>query len=504
MDKWLIRGARIVDGTGSPALQNDILLENGRIAAIGSLGDGAVDDACVLDGSHLVACPGFIDMHSHQGQVQHYTAGAGAKVLQGVTTEVVEVPGQDRSTCVADPIDWLEQISADATATNRAVLYSYRSLRRVLMDQHGKLAVHDRVKMAGFAKQLLKAGAFGVAVDFADETCSLAERQELVSLAEAVGDLDGLMVLHLRNKREQVKKSVREVLSITRQARVKTHISGLQVVGRENWGSSGKLLSLFDQALQDGLSVSFDQHPYASDSGSLLSLLPPAARRGSKETILGRLRNHDMRMQIARQMADDSYGWENIATAAGWERIMVTGLAEPANKPWEGKSLQEIADEAGRTPQEMVFDLLETEKLEASMIHFSVSEWDVGNIAKHPAGMLGTDNNLSGRPHPRNYESAVRILAKYVQHKQQLTLESAVARMTSMPAKRLGLTDRGVLQAGKRADLVLLDYAQLQERSSYEDPWQSPDGIRYVWVNGAPVVAQGQMTGTLPGQLLLS
>ena len=138
------------------------------------------------------------------------------------------------------------------------------------------------------------------------------------------------------------------------------------------------------------------------------------------------------------------------------------------------------------------------------MIHFSVSEWDVGNIAKHPAGMLGTDNNLSGRPHPRNYESAVRILAKYVQHKQQLTLESAVARMTSMPAKRLGLTDRGVLQAGKRADLVLLDYAQLQERSSYEDPWQSPEGIRYVWVNGAPVVAQGQMTGTLPGQLLLS
>ena len=198
MDKWLIRGARIVDGTGSPALQNDILLENGRIAAIGSLGDGAAGDACVLDGSHLVACPGFIDMHSHQGQVQHYTAGAGAKVLQGVTTEVVEVPGQDRSTCVADPIDWLEQISADATATNRAVLYSYRSLRRVLMDQHGKLAVHDRVKMAGFAKQLLKAGAFGVAVDFADETCSLAERQELVSLAEAVGDLDGSHALEHR------------------------------------------------------------------------------------------------------------------------------------------------------------------------------------------------------------------------------------------------------------------------------------------------------------------
>ena len=222
-----------------------------------------------------------------------------------MTTEVVEVPGQDRSTCVADPIDWLEQIAADATATNRAVLYSYRSLRRVLMDQHGKLTEHDREKMAGFAKQLMKAGAFGVAVDFADETCSLAERQELVSLAEAVGDLDGLMVLHLRNKREQVKKSVREVLSITKQAKVKTHVSGLQVVGRENWGSSGKVLSLFDQALQDGLSVTFDQHPYASDSGSLLSLLPPAARRGSKETILARLRNHDMRMQIARQMADD-------------------------------------------------------------------------------------------------------------------------------------------------------------------------------------------------------
>ena len=504
MEKWFIRGATIVDGTGEPAWRGDILLDEGRIAAVGQLGESIGDDVRVVDGQSLVACPGFIDMHSHQGQVKHYANGADSKVMQGITTEVAEVPGRDRADSTDNPIDWLEHLAADATPVNRAVLYSYRSLRRAMMDEHGEITAADQAKMTGFVENLMREGAFGVAVDFADAACSMAVRQELISLARAVQETDGLLVLHLRNKREQVKKSLREVFSIAKETNVKTHVSGLQVRGKENWGRSGKVLSLFDQALQEGVSVSFDQHPYTSDSGKLLSLLPPMVRRGNKKKILEQLASDNVRMQIAQQMSEGAFGWDNVATAAGWERIMVVGLSEPGNKAWEGQNLQYIADEAGRTPQDMVFELLKTEKLEADMIHFSVSEWDVGNIAKHSAGMLGTDNNLFGRPHPRTYESAVRMLTKYVRTKQQLSLEAAVARMTLTPAKRLGLSDRGALQKGKRADLLLFDFNQLQERSTYANPWQKPEGIRYVWVNGVPVVASGALTGELPGQLLLS
>ena len=504
MEKWFISGATIVDGTGGQAWKGDILLDEGRIAAVGQLGESIGTDVRIVDGKDMVVCPGFIDMHSHQGLVKNYANGANSKVMQGITTEVAEAPGRDKVNSAEDPVDWLEHLAADATPVNRAALYSYRSLRQAMMDERGEMTAADQTKMTGFVETLMKEGAFGVAVDFSDPTCSMAARQELVSLAGAVQDTDGLLVLHLRNKREQVKKSLREVLSIAKETRVKTHVSGLQVRGRENWGSSGKVLSLFDQALQEGVSVSFDQHPYTSDSGKLLSLLPPIVRRGGKKRILEQLTNDNVRMQIAQQMADVCFGWDNVATGAGWERIMVVGLAEPENKAWEGQNLQFIADEAGRTPQEMVFELLKTEKLAPDMVHFSVSEWDVGNIAQHPAGMLGTDNNLIGRPHPRTYESAVRVLTKYVREKKQLSLETAIARMTSTPAKRLGLSDRGVIRQGKRADLLLFDLNRLQEHSTYMDPWKKPEGIRYVWVNGVPVVASGALTGELPGQLLLS
>lgn len=525
-DKTLIRHALIADGTGDEPFVGDLAIAGDRIESMGH-GLSPANYSAVIEADGLVLSPGFIDMHSHSDLIQMVRPEASAKIRQGITTELLgqdglgvapiaaaAAPGYRRliAGLLGDPpLSWnwrsfggyLKELERRRTATNLAALVSHGPLRLATVGPDERPATPAEVEaMAALATRAFAEGAFGFSTGLIYPPCVFAGQDELTALAGATAAVGGIYVVHVRNERGLVKESIGEIFAIARRTGAKPHISHLKVIGRENWGTAAEILALFDQAAADNLDASFDQYPYPAGSTMLSALLPPHAHAGGPEALLERLKSSPMRQRLAKEMAEGLDGWENIASAAGWDGVLVTGIEDGPNKAWEGSSLADIAGRRGVTPQEAVFDLLTQEELKVSMVNFSMSEDDVRAIIRHPRGMLGTDGLLLGKPHPRAYGSAARILEKYVREEKILSLAEAVARMTGRPAARLGLTDRGLVRPGAFADLVLFDAGRVAEGGDFVDPCRHPRGIKYVFVNGLAAVEQGTETGTLAGKVL--
>jgi N-acyl-D-amino-acid deacylase len=527
MDKKLIRHALIVDGTGHEPFTADVVIAGDRIESVGDISPAAAAFETVIEADGLVLSPGFIDMHSHSDLIQMVRPDAPAKIRQGITTELLGQDGLGVAPIAAatvtgyrrlvagllgdPPLSWkwrsfggyLQELERRRTATNLAALVSHGPLRLATIGSDERPASRKEVAaMAALAARAFAEGAYGFSTGLIYPPCVFAGQDELIELARATAAADGIYVVHVRNERSLVKESINEIFAIARQTGVAPHISHLKVIGRENWGTAADILALFDQASAENLDASFDQYPYPAGSTMLSALLPPHAHAGGPEALLRRLESPEMRQRLAREMAKGLDGWENIASAAGWDGVLVTGIEDGPNKAWEGVSLAEIASQRGITPQETVFDLLTQENLKVSMVNFSMSEADVRTIIRHYRGMLGTDGLLLGKPHPRAYGSTARILQKYVREESVLTLAEAIARMTGRPAARLGLTDRGVIRPGAYADLVLFDAGRIVEGGDFVDPCRHPLGIEYVLVNGSVAVERGAYTGALAGKVL--
>ncbi|NMC33437.1 MAG: D-aminoacylase [Veillonellaceae bacterium] len=527
MEKILIQSAAIVDGSGKNSFVADVAIVGDFIAEIGRIPAASDCFSRVIDAQGLTLTPGFIDMHSHSDLLQMVKPEASAKIRQGITTELfgqdglglaplpegqVDLYRRQVSGLLGDPdLEWswrtlpeyLACLERAGTATNLAVLLSHGPLRMAVAGMEERaLTPAELQRMCELTATGLADGAFGLSTGLIYPPCIFADTAELAALTATVAKSAGIFVVHVRNERGLVKESIGEIFDIARKTGVNPHISHLKVIGRENWGTSGDILALFDAAMREGLDVSFDQYPYPAGSTMLSALVPSHAHAGGPEQLTDRLRNPEMRAQLAREMAEGLPGWENICTAAGWDAIYVTGIDGGPNKKWEERSLADIAVALGKTPQDVVFDLLLEENFQVSMVNFSMSEGDVANILRHGCGMLGTDGLLPGKPHPRAYASTARILAKYVRDENVLSLEEAVARMTGRPARRLGLTDRGRIGIGAKADLVLLDMTRIAEGNSFVDPCRHPQGIEYVFVNGVPAVDHGGETGALSGRVL--
>ncbi len=527
MADLLIRHAAIVDGTGNPWFTGDVAVAGDTIIDMGQLSGTAGNYKRVIDADGLTLSPGFIDMHSHSDLVQMENPLAPAKIRQGITTELLGQDGlgvapmrpeiaRDYSRyltgLLGNPaVEWswrsfgeyLGAMDAAKTATNLAVLVSHGPLRLLAVGMEERPATDNELAtMCVLATEALAQGAFGFSTGLIYPPCVFADRKELVALARVTAPAGGIFVAHIRNERDLLEEAVREIFSISRETGVAPHISHLKVMGKENWGTASRQLSLFEEARSQGLEAGFDQYPYPAGSTMLSILIPAHAHAGGPEELLARLRDRETRRVLAGQMESGLPGWENIATAAGWEGILVTGIPDGPNKRWEGKSLAELAGVRGCTPQEVVFDLLIEERLQVSMVNFSMHEGDVATIMGHPLGMLGTDGLLGGKPHPRAYGSTARILQKFVREEQVIRLEQAIARMTSRPAARLGLFDRGVLRPGLKADMVLFDARKVEDLATYTDPCRHPAGFEYVWVNGVAALEKGRETGKLSGRVL--
>lgn len=526
MANQLIRNARIVDGTGNPWFTADVAIAGDIIQAVGPLpADAGYDE--VIDADGLTLSPGFIDMHSHSDLMQLVKPLASQKICQGITTELLAQDGlgvapirpeyikeyrRYLSGLQGDPDigwtwrtfgDYLASLESARTATNLAVLVSHGPLRIMVTGLEERQATDQELKeMAFYAAEAYEHGAFGLSTGLIYPPCVFADRRELLVLGKATAAAGGIFVAHVRNERDLIDESIAEMFAIGYETGVKPHISHLKVMGRENWGKASELLALFETARAKGLEVGFDQYPYPAGSTMLSILIPAYAHAGGPEALLSRLKDKAIRAVLADQMEHGLPGWENIATAAGWEGIILTGVADGPNKQWEGMRLAEIARLKHTSPQNVVFDILVEENLQASMVNFSMHEADVADILRHPLGMLGTDGLLGGKPHPRAYGSTARIIEKFVREDKTVSLEKAVARMTSRAANRLGIFDRGVIRPGLKADLVLFDADKVRDRATYTDPCQHPAGFEYVWVNGVAALRKGKETGALSGRVL--
>lgn len=528
MSKTLIRNARIVDGSGAPGFKANVVLSGDKIASVGSFSPLSDSYKQIIEADGLTLTPGFIDMHSHSDLLCLSQPESDSRIGQGITTELLGQDGLgvapvttenvfDYSRHVAGlqgdfPLDfwrwrrfsdYLDLLENTPIAVNTAVLASHGTLRLAASGMENRLLTPTELALVcQELEEALQAGAFGLSTGLIYPPCVSADKVELTALAKTTARYGGLFVVHVRNERSRVKESILEIFDLAKSTGVIPHISHLKVIGRENWGTGAELLSLFDTANKNGLQAGFDQYPYPAGSTMLSILVPPHAHAGGAQALLSRLVDPSWRSRLAKEMADGLPGWENIATAAGWDRILVTGISQGKNKPLEGKTLASIAALRHCTPQEAVFDLLLEEKLCVSMINFSISEEDVAAIIQHSAGMLGTDGLLIGQPHPRAYGSTARILEWAVKEKQILSLETAINRMTGRPAARLGLNDRGLIRAGMAADLVLFDLEQIHETSSFTNPRRHPEGIEMVFVNGKTAMNNGRQTETLAGRLL--
>jgi len=358
----------------------------------------------------------------------------------------------------------------------------------------------------------MQAGAFGLSSGLIYAPQAYARTAEIISLAKVVADCNGLYCSHIRGEGATVVDAVKEVIEITRASGCRGgHIAHHKVAGRAYWGKSRETLKLIEDANERGLSITCDQYPYNRGMTSLITLLPPWVHAGGLGALVDRLKDPACCTRIIDDVSRGIPGWENWVKDAGFESIYIASVKTEKWRAMEGRSIGEIALLRGGADEwQTLFELLVDENGEVSMTVELMDEADIRRIMTGRYTMIGTDAwgvnpagpTGHGKPHPRYYGTYPRILGKYVREEGVLTLEDAVRRMTSFPAQRLGLADRGILKEGMWADVVVFDAGRVSDKATYQDPHQFPEGIIHVLVNGRFVVKDGQQTGMLPGKVL--
>jgi N-acyl-D-amino-acid deacylase len=482
----VFRGAEVYPGDGPP-FRADVGVADGRIAAVGPRVEGDVVDA-----EGLMLCPGFVDLHAHSALEPFDDPLLTPKILQGFTTEVIcpdglaPAPVRDREARRAylralegdGPPKWTWTTFAEyldalpATASTLVPSAPHGAIREACdgdveaMCRETRLAFEAGARMLSFGLVYIP-GAF-------------ADTEELVAVARVAAELGAPLAPHVRNEGAGVLDAVREMIEVSERSGAPLHLSHLKSLAGEEL-----LEPLLD--LVDGAGATFDQYPYGAGATLLASLLPGWAQQGGAEATLARARDPEARRRIEADIADGLPGWENLLGTLGPENVVVAGRT--------------IAERGG-DPVETVLDLLLESELAAPMIIHYAGEEAVRRVAAHRRQLVGSDGIFAAHPHPRLYGTAPRFLGRFCLREGLLPVEEAVARLTARAADLLGLADRGRIEVGKRADLVLLDPASYVDTATYDEPMQSPEGVAGVWVAGEAVVRDGAVTGARPAGVL--
>lgn len=525
MERLLLRNAKIVDGTSSPWFWGDVALEGERIVAIGR--GLTASGARVIDLHGLVLAPGFIDMHSHSDDTILVNPLAESKVRQGITTEVIGNCGYSLAPLVGGAIDsitydlegygitpdwssfgeYLQRIADNGTAVNIAALVGHGTIRQAVIGPgQRKPSRQELAAMGRLVSQSIDEGAFGMSTGLIYPPSCYADTDEIVELAKSVAGKGGIYASHIRCEGAGVVDATKEAISVGRQAGVKVQISHLKSGAHENWGKVRETLKIMENARALGIDVSCDVYPYIASSTGLSVILPNQVFSGGDEKAIQRLRDKDTLSGIRGHVEEEE------GLKVGWDKTVIASVGEKRNKIFEGKSLSEIAEITGKDPFTAAIDLLIDEALSVQVVRFIMCEEDVTFVLSSRLSCIGTDASARapygflgmGKPHPRAYGTFPRVLGRYVRDMGILRLEEAVRKMTSMPAERLGLWDRGLIRPGMVADLVAFDLDTVEDKATYADPHRYPNGIMWVIVSGEPVVEQGEHTGRLPGKVLRS
>jgi len=531
----ILRGGKVVDGTGNPWYRGDVAVADGEIAAIGRLSGTEADR--IIDARGLVVAPGFIDAHSHSDSDTLIYPQMESTVMQGITTVVA---GQCGSSLAPVNPDLREEMERRAAAwlppgaelkitwttfdeylreeekrrlgANIAHLVGHGAIRTAAMGFDARDPTEEELEaMRQLTAEAMEAGAFGLSTGLIYPPGVFAKTEEIVALAEVVASHGGVYDSHIRGEGKNLLEAVKEAITIGERAGLPVEISHHKASNKAVWGKSAETLRMMEEARSRGVDITVDQYPYRAGSTSLMTLLPPWAHEGGVEKLLDRLRDPEQRGKMRRDIERGLPGWENMAGELGWGNIYVSSVRTEANKAAEGKSLPEIRAMRG-DPDEFttLCNLLIEEDAAVWMIVFSMDEEDVRRIMRHPLHMVGTDSGSvaptgimsHGKPHPRHYGTYPRVLGRYVRELGVLRLEEAVRKMTSMPAQRFGILDRGIIRPGMRADITVFNPDTVIDKATYRDPHQFPEGIEHVIINGEVTVDAGTYTGALAGGTL--
>jgi N-acyl-D-amino-acid deacylase len=522
----LVKNGKIIDGTGNPWFKADLGVKEGKIAAIGQ--NLRYEARTVINAEGLAVSPGFIDMHTHSDLRVFKYPEEDAKLMQGITTALLgqdglsvapiddanKVPMMQRISGLLGTYlnewnwnsmaDYLSAIDAVNPATNSMMLVPHGAIRAMALGWENRLASPDELeKMKALLAQALKEGAVGFSTGLIYPPGMYADHTELVELCKVTASYGGFFVVHMRNEGDYLMESIQEVTDICLEAGCPLHISHLKASGRQNWGKSKEALALIEQARVKGLEVTFDQYPYIAGSTMLDALIPPRFHGGGTKQLLNSLKDPAVREEIRLVQENvKPERWENWIAACGWDRIMINAVVSDKNRFAEGKTIAELSQTLNKTPLSVVCDLLIEENGTVTMTNFYGCEDDVKEIMRSDYMTVCSDGIVGGKPHPRVYGTCARILGKYVREEKVITLPQAIKKMTSLPAQRLGLQDRGILREGLVADMAIFDPNTIQDKGTWDEPSQYPDGMIHVLVTGQLAVKDGKITGVRAGKAL--
>ena len=531
----LIRGAKVVDGSGNPWFYGDVGLRKEQIAEItppGKIGPEQAGEVVAAEG--MVVCPGFIDIQSHSIVPLMQDGRCLSKITQGVTTEIMgegwtPAPFGGRiETPIGNPAfankfpewvekaqtwqrfrDWLEAMVEHGISPNVGSFLGGGTLRQYAKGMEmGSPSEEELERMRRVMAEAMEDGAFGVSYALIYPPDAFTETDELVAVCQVVSEYDGVYITHMRSEADEIFEGLEETFEIGRQADLSVEIYHLKAAGQRNWPKMPEVIERIDRARAEGLDVTVDMYPYVAGGTGLTSTLPPWAAAEGK--LFENLQNPETRAKIkAESLAPDGQ-WEALVDLNGVDGVMPVGFQKPENRKYAGKRLTEIAKDVGKDWVDTVFELLLSEEQRISTVYFMMSEENVQLQLQQPWIKVSTDAGgvdpawakENGPVHPRSYGTYPRVLGKYVREERILTLEDTVRKMSSAVADRLGLRDRGQLRRGMAADVVVFDPETIGDRATFDDPHQLSVGVQDVWVNGTRVVADGTHTGATPGQIV--
>jgi len=525
----LIRNGLVIDGSGRAGYRADIAIKGERIAAIGKLKNARA--AREIDAAGMVVAPGFIDMLGQSETYLLIDPRAMSKIMMGVTTEVT---GEGESIAPINErlikeqedfnrrynltIDWrtlgeyFSRLEKQGTGVNLATFVGATQVREYVVGFDNRPPTDAELEqMKQLVAAAMKDGALGLSTSLQYVPARFAKTNEIVELAKVARQYGGIYATHQRSEANALDESLAEVFTIAREAKIPVEIWHLKTAYKKNWGHMPAVLAKIEHARAEGLDITADIYPYIAGSTSLSACLPPWALEGGTERMLSRLKDKGIRERLKKEIATDSKEWENIYLGSGGPSgVLIGSVVNRDLDAMQGKRLAQIAEEQRKDPLDALFDLILADHGQTGAIYFMMSEDDMRAAMRAPfvsfctdSGARANDGPLGGsKSHPRGWGSYPRILGRYVRDEHLLTLEEAVHKMTGLPAKRVGLRDRGVLVAGAYADITIFDPKTVIDRATFEMPNQHPDGINYVIVNGQISVDNGQRTSKLAGQIL--
>lgn len=525
----VILNGRIIDGSGNPWYYGDVGIRGDRIVAIGRLAGATAKKT--IDAKGMVVAPGFIDMLGQSEFPLLIDNRAINKLSQGITTEITGEGGsaapQNEKTIKAvapflEPyhlkIDWTDlagyfsRLERQGTPLNLGTYVGAAQVREaVLGDDNRAPNPQELEQMKALVQQAMQQGALGVSTALIYPPGTYAKTDELIELAKVAAQYGGIYATHMRSEGKSEMAAIDEALRIGREAHIPVEIFHLKVAGKNRWGSMPQVIAKLQAARDAGVDITADMYPYLAGATALASALPPWVADGGTNKLLERLRDPAIRARIKKEMAEEHNDWENLYLASGGASgVMVSSVVEKNLKPLTGKTVAQIAQQQHKDPLDALFDLVLADKARTGALYFIASEDDLEYGLKQPWTSIGLDFNempLDGplfepHSHPRGFGSMPRFLGHYVRDLHLLPLEQAIRKITSLPAQREHLRDRGLLKEGSFADITVFDPATIIDKATYADPAQLSVGVKYVFVNGQLEFADGKMTGVNAGRAL--